>query len=131
MKGMAGYKLSARTFAAMQYDVRGRCKFAIEFVQSFYQSAFRRWDRKCGAQAVGPKQCPRCGVINPPSALVCDCGYSFVALPKPVGETLSAESSFTRFDRFRGVHIFKWGAWLTVSGKRAWYEDIHGRGENI
>ena len=31
-----------------------------------------------------PKECPKCGIVNPPEAVKCDCGYSFV-IPDPLG----------------------------------------------
>ena len=31
------------------------------------------------------RECPSCGLINPPTAVYCDCGWNFLAVPKPAG----------------------------------------------
>jgi len=42
--------------------------------------------------------------------------HSFVKPTQKSHSSISENSSFSRFDRMRGVQFFRWGVWLTVLG---------------
>lgn len=48
-----------------------------------------------------PRGCPRCELVNPPEALVCDCGYRFDAINQDDGQQTG-----TRRIWWRGVALF-------------------------
>ena len=51
-----------------------------------------------------PRTCPKCGIISPPNAPVCDCGHSFLNNP----------DQESQFDFMHGVQLFRWGMWLAL-----------------
>jgi hypothetical protein len=73
------------------------------------------------------KDCPHCGLVNPPEALRCDCGYDFVvrrveqpyARPDPASpaDTLRVVGRFVRLIKFiaGGIACLALGIWLLTN----------------
>jgi hypothetical protein len=59
-----------------------------------------------------PKDCPKCGLVNPPEAQRCDCGYDFVsqAAKQPRSSTLGQEASASTSQESSGRHLSHWAS---------------------
>ncbi len=67
-------------------------------------------------------QCPRCHLENPPSADVCDCGYSFASgsyVRKPSGPSGTSSRTEPQKSRYAALEtistVFRVAAWLVAA----------------
>ena len=72
-----GYFIRCRRCGEV-FAIQDQCGFpAIAKPAPMSQHSSRAFDLDSATREVGPLKCPHCNLLNPPTALRCDCGYGF------------------------------------------------------